>query len=255
MPSKKILFATNVFNTVINLIAAVPDWPFTVPNMFPVDKLKVKLPTAKFPSKVVVSTSALLEATNPSLLNWVIPLPSLCNREFTRIAALLVKLFALVIVKVPNCVVPPKIPSITISPVEPAFNVSDPPSIVDETVISFPPEVNDAVLFVPLMVSAPPRVISPLVVMVKSPDTVDAFKVNALLSTKVTSLPDVMVTSAKSFAALSRVMLLLEPAAKVDVPVISNTPLCVNAPPDVILKSPDKVNAPKLIAALLKRDG
>src|SRR3990167_9326695 len=84
----------------------------------------------------------------------------------------------------------------------------------------------------PVTSNAPLSVIAPLEVTLNAPDTVDAPNTIAPASTNVTSLPVVITTVPKLFAASSNVMLLVEPAAKVATPEADIAALSV-IPPDV----------------------
>src|SRR3990167_2275399 len=108
------------------------------------------------------------------------------------------------------------------------------------SVMAFAPDVK---LEVPVTVATPLCVMAPLVVTAKMPEIVDAANANAFASTNVTLLPVVMPTDAKSLEASSSVILLPDPAAKVDAPETVKAPLSVIAPAVVTLNVPDIVDA------------
>ena len=83
---------------------------------------------------------------------------------------------------------------------------------------------------------APLSVMAPVVVTSKVPETVEAASIRALASTRVTLLPLVMATVAKSLVATSRVMSLAAPAASVVVPETVEAALSVTAPVVLRLK-------------------
>ena len=108
-----------------------------------------------------------------------------------------------------------------------------------------------ASVVVPVTAKAPLSVIAPLEVTLKVPDTVEAAKSMALVSTNVTLFPVVIPNVEKLFVAVSSVMLLPEPAANVVVPVTARAPLSVIAPEAVAVRAPPTVVAPKTSAPLL----
>ncbi len=95
----------------------------------------------------------------------------------------------------------------------------------------------------PVTARAPLWVRAPFVVTPKVPETVEAPKMRALASRRLTLLPLVMPTVLKLFAALLRVMLLAAPAARVVTPVTVSAPLWVRTPFVVTPKVPDTVEA------------
>ncbi len=79
------------------------------------------------------------------------------------------------------------------------------------------------------------------------PLTVEAPRIKALASARLTLLPLVMLTApVKLLAALLKVMSLAAPAAKVVTPVTASTPLWVMAPEVVTPKVPLMVEAPRI---------
>ena len=104
----------------------------------------------------------------------------------------------------------------------------------------------------PVTDSAPESVKAPLVVTFKVPETVEAPISKAPTSLIVTLLPLVMIRVEK-LLALSNVMLLAAPAAKVVVPVTDKAPESVIAPAVVTLKVPETVDAPRMIALVSVR--
>ena len=101
---------------------------------------------------------------------------------------------------------------------------------------------------VPVTTTLPLSVIAPADVIVSVPETVEAFSAIAFTSTSVTFSAFVIPTLAKSFAALSSVMLFAAPAASVAAPPITSVPLSVIAPAAVTPSVPVMLIAPRSIA-------
>ena len=82
----------------------------------------------------------------------------------------------------------------------------------------------------PVTVNAPPCVIAPAVATPRVPLTVDAPRIKASASARLTLLPLVMPTAPKLLVEVVRVMLFAAPASRVVTPATVNLPLCVIAP-------------------------
>ncbi len=118
-----------------------------------------------------------------------------------------------------------------------ALTVRAPASVRTPLCVTAPVAVRFALptLSVPSVVAA--------ALVVRAPVTVP-LTVRALVSVRVTSLPEVMTTALKLFA-LSRVMSLPVPAASVVVPVTVSAPESVSAPPVVTPRVPEMVEVPR----------
>lgn len=101
---------------------------------------------------------------------------------------------------------------------------------------------------VPVTVNVAPVILPRVAVASRLPDTVEALKIIAFASTKVTLLPDVIVIEPKLLVAVLSVMSFNAPAASPITPVTANAPLSVIAPEAVTVKLLDTVEAPKSMA-------
>ena len=195
-----------------------PEVIATVEKLFPAESSVISLPAPAARVVAPVTLSAPLCVSAPLVVTFRVPEMVEAPRTKAFVSRS-VTLFALLTTKV-----------LKLFPAE-------------SSVMSFP--VPAAAVVVPVTTTFPLSVIAPVVVTFKAPETVDAPRFKALLSTSVTLRPEVIATVEKLFPAESSVISLPAPAARVVVPVTAKLPLSVIAPAVVTFKVPDMVDAPR----------
>ena len=101
----------------------------------------------------------------------------------------------------------------------------------------------------PVTVNAPLWVIAPAVATASVPLTVDADRIKASASFRLTFLPLVMPTVLKLLLDVARLISFAAPAARVVAPVTFNVQLCVIAPAVATASVPLTVDAPRIKAS------